>query len=294
MENIKLRQLNSNIKNGKITALIICIQNPNKFGDRAVMEITIRDSVDDFTNCTIWGSDTFIDTLNNLKIGDLVTITYPQIKSGSVENHYSPQSSSIYSLVINEGCGDIILNTDIEEQRRLKQLAKIPITNGNNKLLQMADINSIKIVKKIVDLLVCVRLVKFSRQLTTKLGKKLTIREMIVFDQSSNGMLLSCFNENYSQLAENWSAFTTILYLNDVQVEYSDFHHAAILKIAKKTLITEDPKIRKAYDLLMYSRSVPRDMDMSFSTESGVPECKLKFLFVLLLLYSKRESLNRG
>lgn len=279
MENITLRQLNYYVKNAQITALLICKQNSNKFGDRAVMEITIRDSVEDYVNCTIWGSEAFIESFNNLKIGDLLTITYPQIKTGSGENTiYSPQSSSIFSLIINEGCGDIILNSDFQEQQRLAQFAKIPITNGMKSLVQLADIISIKsnstTAKKFVDLLVCVRVKKQQRQITTKMGKKLTIREVIVFDQSCNGMLLNCFNEHYSEIAENWIPYNTILYLNDVLVEYSDFHHTAILKIAKKTLITEDPKIRKAYDLLMYSKRCPRDLDISFSTESGVPECK--------------------
>lgn len=287
MENITLRQLNYNVRNAQITALLICKQNPNIFGDRAVMEITIRDSVEDYTNCTIWGSETFIQSFNNLKIGDLLTITWPQIKTRSGETTmYSPQSSSIFSLVINEGCGDIILCTDIQEQQRLAEFAKIPITNGIKSLVQLADIISIKsnstATKKFVDLLVCVRVIKQQRQITTKIGKKLLIREVIVFDQSCNGMLLNCFNEHYSEIAENWTPYNTILYLNEVLVEFSDFHHSAILKIAKKTLITEDPKIRKMYDLLMYSKRVPRDLDISFSTENGVPECNLKILNLFL------------
>lgn len=279
MENITLKQLNYNVRNAEITALLICKQNSNKFNNRAVTEITVRDSVEDYVNCTIWGSETYIESLNNLKIGDLLTITYPQIKCGDGESIFSPQSSSIFSLVINEGCGDVILNNEIQEKQRLSQLNKIPITNGKNSLVQLSDIISFRsssktALRKFVDLLVCVRVIKPQRQITTKAGKKLTLREVIVFDQSSNGMLLTCFNENYSEMAESWIPYNTILYFNDVQVEFSDFHHTAILKIARKTLITEDPKIRKAYELLTYSKNVPRDLDISFATESGVPECK--------------------
>lgn len=282
MEIIKLSQLNSNIRNAAITALIICKQNPNIFQDRAVIEMTLRDSINDYTSCVFWGSEAFIESCNNCNIGDLVTIKYPQIKSGNGEkNIYKPQSSSTFSLTVNEGCGEIIINRDDNQTQRFQHLRKIPII-GTNSLVQLADINSIvrnSTTKKFVDCLVCVRLVKVQREITTKLGKKLSIREVIVFDQSCNGMLLTIFNQNYVENAENWRPFSTILYLSDVQVEFSEFHRTAILTLAKRTIITENPASRKTIELQAYVRCVPREMDISFSTEIGLPECKLKFCY---------------
>lgn len=277
MEKITLKQLNVNVRNAAITALVICKQNASVFDQKAVMEISVRDSENDYTNVSIWGSEQFIDNYyNSLKINDLVIITYPHIKSGNGETRYSPKSSSLFTLTVNEGCGKIILSDDREEQQRLANLARIPISNGSRSLVTLSDLNSIakSTTNKFVDLIVCVRLVKMARQITTKLGKRLTIREVIVFDQSSSGMLLTMFNEHYAEIAENWIPFKTILFLNDVQVEFSDFHHTAVLKIAKKTLITQDPNCRIANDLLLYAGRAPRDMDVSFGSEAGVPDCK--------------------
>lgn len=55
--------------------------------------------------------------------------------------------------------------------------------------------------------------------------------------------------------AESWKPRETILFLTDVKVEWSSFHHSAVAVLTNRTVITENPVGIEADQLRNYAQT---------------------------------------
>lgn len=80
LQRIPLREINPNLSNILVVAIIVGKTRPRKFLDtkvhvqtyRAVWNLTLRDSIRDYINCTYWGaSETIFQADERFRTGDV-------------------------------------------------------------------------------------------------------------------------------------------------------------------------------------------------------------------------------
>lgn len=83
LRRLTLQQLNPDINNGLIIAIIIAKQRPRRFTDarssegRAVWNFTLRDSPRDYINATFWGNgDLIVKLYNDFQVGDIGNVSF--------------------------------------------------------------------------------------------------------------------------------------------------------------------------------------------------------------------------
>lgn len=214
-----IEKLNPTVTNALIVCLIIEKSPPKMFeskyekenGMKGVITFTVRDSERYFINCTIWGSECFIESYDELfKYGDVVSIVRPTVFQSNADSSskYKPITSSPYELTIRESKGEIVrYDGDRKEYMRLLTVPLKP----TNKMLSLNDVNLNRGQSPgyVIDLLVIVRAVKPIRQF--KIGSKdLSVREIVVMDDTFPGMSLTLWNRNY---VERFIIFTIFSYI---------------------------------------------------------------------------------
>lgn len=239
-----------------IICLVIAKQGARIFsskndGDiRGVITFTVRDSKRHIINCNIWGSQHYIETTDNaFRVGDLVAINRPSVLP-KTDNHFAPQTTVPYSLVVNEGTG-YIFRESTEHYPEISKLfhESIKPTSG---ALYLTDVMNKKkgSGEDFVDLLVMVRSIDAPRTINTKNGIK-ELREIYVMDSTCNGTMLTFWGNEYIQRANDWSPMVTILHLISVGAAFSDFNKRVGLTMRSKTIITENPVQSSRVNALM-------------------------------------------
>lgn len=70
----------------------------------AVITFTVRDTKDHFINCSVWGSDQYIEACARAhKIGDIISIYKPAVQQKNNNSIYHPRTTSPFELTVNEG-----------------------------------------------------------------------------------------------------------------------------------------------------------------------------------------------
>lgn len=78
-----------------------------------VITYTVRDTKEHFINCTIWGTEQYIENSNRAnKIGDIVAIYRPVVVQNNSGSGYYPRTSSPFELTVKEGKAFIHRATD--------------------------------------------------------------------------------------------------------------------------------------------------------------------------------------
>lgn len=183
------------------------------------------------------------------------------LKNPNESIHFNPVTSSPYTLKVTEKLGAssfCIYDGDDPENyfHRLNHLPFKPI----DATLSLVDLksftNSCLKQREFVNLLVAIRYMKPAREISTKKGPKL-YREIIVMDQTLAGMSLSIWNMDYIRLSDSWIPQSTILFLSDVRVDFSEYLKSIALCVSSRTIILDDPIHQNAVVLKQYAESVP-------------------------------------
>lgn len=229
-----------------ITCLLIAKTEPRQFESKydgirkSVITLTVRDSKRHIINCTVWGSDHFVDNCNlGFRIGDIITINRPKILPNN-GSQFMPLTTVPFSLSLREGTS-FIFRESTEPYTELNSLFHESIKPTSH-AIYLADLmngmsNS---TDDYVDLLVLVRVINPTRTINTKHGEKL-VREIYVMDSTNKAVLLTLWNNEYIQRANDWRPLQTVLHLVDARKTYSDFHKTIVLTMNARTIITEDP-----------------------------------------------------
>lgn len=76
-------------------------QNSSNVG---VITFTVRDTKDHFINCTVWGTDHFIENCDRAyKMGDVIAIYQASVSQKNANSEYNPRTTSPFELRVDEG-----------------------------------------------------------------------------------------------------------------------------------------------------------------------------------------------
>ncbi|XP_021707220.1 protein hold'em [Aedes aegypti] len=311
----RISQLNQESRNFLITGVIIAKSEPKFFEStpgkrsgseystgRGVLTVTIRDSDRDTINCTVWGSQVMIESYDGLfHIGDVVNVTNPKVLPSSQDKseQFNPRSSSPFSLSIGEG-GDsgirLYEGTALDQFRKLVTVA--PVLSSDT--YPLADIASggHSISGQNVNVLVVVRAIRPSKQIViAKTGKLKNLREVIVMDASHGGMSMKFWNSEYVQRIDKWIPMTTVLLIMDVRIEYNQYHKSVCLGMSGKTIITEDPAVEEADQLLLHVMKAPlseSDFAQSLSAAGTVDPMNITTVMTVQQILDRAEGDLKG
>lgn len=81
--------------------MLVSRQNGSSSG---VIKFTVRDTKDHFINCTVWGTDYYIENCDRAyKVGYVIAIYQPKVAQKNANSVYSPRTSSPFELTLSEG-----------------------------------------------------------------------------------------------------------------------------------------------------------------------------------------------
>ncbi|CAD7005656.1 unnamed protein product [Ceratitis capitata] len=294
----KIAELNVDMRNALITAIILTKTTPNTFLSRdsneyrGVITFTLRDSKRHIINCKVWGTkEQVMDYSRNFKIYDIIDVITPSIvptlvyeKSTWADNaHFQPLPTVPYSLVVNEGQGRLDKQNyrDIDTFRELHNLRRVP----HKPLCSALKLQDIRYSTKesnakaqFVDLLVLVANQRPVKEVRSKRsGELLSCLELIVIDSSyADGVILSIWQPDWILRAQQyWEANRTVLYLIEVKLSYSEFYKSTTLSFTGRTLAYENPigeevdalvqfaagAANKSWDALAFTMNNQQDAD---------------------------------
>lgn len=224
---------------------------------KAVITITIRDTKNHFINCTIWGSENYVDNCANAyKIGDIIVINKPTIQQSSSVSQYVPKTTSPFNLQFSEAKG-FIYRGDPENFPYLTELRNQTI-KSTSLALNLMDLLSLPETQRIyVDLIVIVQTIETAQSIRTKNGLK-SKRRALIMDTTKHSMPLVIWSPEYQQMADNWIPMQTILHLVDVFFEYSEYDQSHILTLKSRSIFIENPiRSSRSNSLLAHIHGLP-------------------------------------
>lgn len=128
-----------------IHALVIAKTEKKLFNSRqngsviGVITFTVRDTKDHFINCTVWGTDHFIENCDRAyKMGDVIAIYQASVSQKNSNSEYHPRTSSPFELRVDEGKSFIHRVT--EQFEHLLQLQNQAI-KSTSLALKLDDLN---------------------------------------------------------------------------------------------------------------------------------------------------------
>lgn len=229
-----------------VTGLIIAKGEKKVFNGRAngqmkaVITITIRDTKDHFINCTIWGSENYVDNcVNAYKIGDIIVINRPTVQQASSVNQYAPKTTSPFNLQFSEDKG-MIYREDPHNFPYLMELRHRAI-KSTSLALNLVDLVALPDTQRTyVDLIVIVQTIEPTQSIRTKNGLK-SKRRALMMDTTKHSMPLVIWSPEYQQMADKWIPMQTILHLVDVIFEYSEYDRSHILTLNSRSILMVNP-----------------------------------------------------
>lgn len=246
-----------------VTGLIIAKGEKRVFNARgngvmkAVITITIRDTKDHFINCTIWGTENYVDNcVRAYKIGDIIVINKPTVQQSSSVNQYAPKTTSPFNLQFSEDKG-MIYREDPQYFPYLIELRNKSI-KSTSLALTLADLAALpESQSTYVDLIVMVQTLDTTQSIRTKYGLK-SMRRALIMDTTKHSMPLIIWLPEYQQIADKWIPMQTILHLIDVFFQYSEYDQTHILTLNSRTILIENPiRSSRSNSLLAYIHGLP-------------------------------------
>lgn len=263
LQKVTLRTLEPTIFNGLIVGIIIAKQETRQFVDskssqagtsRAVLNFTLRDSLQDFINVTYWGKFEQIHEVDEkFHIGDVVEIIRPQITIRKFNDHgeqFRPKVTSPFSLILND-LSEVLHhegnNTGYKKLLRLptKPPGFVPIRDLHNGGLALKDTYA--------DLLGAVAYASNVRMVKLKNGTETPVIDVILFDQTHPGIRLNIWNKEYMIRAPQWKPRETIIFVTDVKIDWSSFHKTIVATFTSRSVLTENPVGKEAENLARYA-----------------------------------------
>ena len=248
-----------------LVALVINKSDPKKVtmkkdgAERWVTNLTLRDSPSDMINLTVWSSAEEAATLKDgFHIGSVVEIVKPRVLQRDLTSGretYSPQVTSPFQLSFQEG-RTVLCPHFGGDSERLIQLLNVP-SKASSTFLSINDIvtNSGALKGHFVDILAAVRKVGTERRFAGKNGEaERGLREVRLFDQTADSLVLKLWDSEHIMLAEDWIPRENILFLADVRIDWDEWRTAFILTGTSKTVITVNPDTMEAAALVRFAQ----------------------------------------
>ncbi|XP_050530368.1 meiosis-specific with OB domain-containing protein isoform X2 [Daktulosphaira vitifoliae] len=241
-----------------------------------VFSFTIRDSPEDFLNITAWGSYKYITKMKNtFRIGDVVDIINAKVTVKPNEGQFDrfmPTVTSCFSLTLYENCSQIIAH-DKNDSIQYHYLMKLPTQSLSNYLV-IADIhsNGKTFCGKYCSLMVAVRHVHSTKHIKTKTSVDCILREITVMDKTHSSLILLIWNKEVVYKSYSWIPRQTILLLENVRFDWSEFKKNMIAIVTSKTVITENPSIKEAESLRNFSISCSIGSSVRINISSIIPD----------------------
>ncbi|XP_054735170.1 protein hold'em [Anastrepha obliqua] len=268
----KISEIDEDIKNALITAIVLTKTTPNSFLKRGspeyrgVISFTLRDSKRHIINCKVWGTKEQVAEYNRkVKIYDVIDVIAPSVvptliyeKSTLANNvRFQPLPTVPFTLVLNDGQGrldkhdyrDMNALCDLHNLRRVPHKPLCSALKLQDVRCSMKENNS----EQFVDLLVLVAAHRPIKEVRSKRsGEVLHCLELIVIDGSyADGVVLSICQSDWIQRAQQyWESMRTVLHLIEVKLGYSEFYKSTTLSFTGRTLAYENP-IGEEVDALM-------------------------------------------
>ncbi|XP_031637925.1 protein hold'em-like [Contarinia nasturtii] len=223
-----------------------------------VITFTVRDTKDHFINCSIWGSEQFINNCARAyKIGDIISIYQPKVVQNTNDSIYHPRTTSPFELRVYEG--NSFVHRSMEQSAHLLQLQNQSV-KPTSLALKLDDLvcrpGSVAVT---ADVVVLVRGVEPPRPVQTKFGEK-TVRKVCLMDRTTELMSMVVWNPDYQSRMDLWKPLETILQLVDVRFEYSAFERSTVLSITSMTIIIENPvNSSRSNEIMAYIRTMSAD-----------------------------------
>ncbi|XP_055692984.1 protein hold'em [Lutzomyia longipalpis] len=262
-----LEHMREDTQNVSIIAVIIVKSQPRFFdGDeqqRGVLNMTLRDTVKDTINCTIWGTrESIMSTNENFRCGQVVNVVGARISQEDA-SVYRPKTSSSYVMILSDARGKIMQYIGTGEN--FSRLLHIPL-KPQGLMLSLMDVNSKGelVSAEFVDLMVIVRMIRPLREIKTRMGKITHCREIIVMDRTFPGMLLTFWGKDDNERIDQWKPLETCLHLYDVKSDYSTYYRSVILTYCSRTVILDAVRGPEVDDLREFAANVPPIERFSF------------------------------
>ena len=247
-----------------VVALVIQKSDPRKVTmkrdgtERWVTGFTLRDSPSDMINLTVWSSGEEAGRLREeFRVGGVVELVRPKVMRRELgagrEAQYSPQVTSPFQLGFQEG--STVLCPHLGDSP-LTQLLCVP-SKASSTFLSIADIvtNTGALRGHWVDILAAVRKVGAVRKFPARDGGlERGVREVRLFDQTSDSLVLKLWDSEPIRMAEDWIPRENILFLADVRIDRDDYRSSWILTAGARTVITVNPDTQEAAALVRYAQ----------------------------------------
>lgn len=247
-----------------VVALVIQRSDPRKVvtrkdgSERWVTGFTLRDSNTDMVNLTVWSSEEEAGRLAaEFRVGMVVELVRPRVQArdlGGREAAFSPQVTSPAQLVFQGG--RTMLCPHLGDATDLLNLLNIP-SKASSTFLSINDIvtNSGALKGHFVDMLVAVRKVGEERKFVGKAGGgEKGVREVRLFDQTADSLLLKLWESEHRRLADAWLPREHVLFLADARIDWDDWRSSYVLTATSKTVVTVNPSTPEAEALVRYAQ----------------------------------------
>ncbi|XP_011190881.2 protein hold'em [Zeugodacus cucurbitae] len=312
----KIAELNAELQNALITAIILTKTTPNTFlardssEFRGVISFTLRDSKRHIINCKVWGTKELVAEYNRkFKIYDVIDVITPSVvptlvhdKSTLAEQvRFQPLPTVPFSLVLNEGQGRLDNSNnyrDVCAFRELHNLRRVP-HKPLCSALKLQDvrcgIKECSAKEQFVDLLVLVAALRPVKEVRSKRsGEVLNCLELVVIDGSySDGVILSIWQSDWIQRAQQyWEAMRTVLHLIEVKLNYSEFYKSTTLAFTGRTLAYENPIGAEVDALMQFAATLatkPWDT-LAYTMNNQVDAAEIKTQMTVKQLYARAEG----
>ncbi|ENN77338.1 hypothetical protein YQE_06164, partial [Dendroctonus ponderosae] len=264
LKRVELKDLDPNMSNVLIVGIIIAKQRPKVFesqrsepsAPRAVWNFTLRDSLQHYINVCYWGpSELIFNTNEKFSSGAVVQILNPNITIRKLDDRseqYHPMVTSPYKLSLTEKSA-IIPHVQTEF---FLNLLNYP-TKPTAVFVPIHDIHNRGGSIQFADVLGAIRGLSQIRSIHTRLNEVIQAREVEVFDHTSHCLRVTLWEPDLIERSNNWKARTTVIFLTDLRIEWSNYAHSYVAKSTGRTIVTESPRSKEAQMLLDYAQTAP-------------------------------------
>lgn len=256
-----IRNLTRDLYNVTVTGIIL-YRSPSRHAK--TLTILLRDSKDYSVNCVIWGPQSYIqEQWDKCECAQVVTVSYCRVSQSS--NEYHPAATSPFIITASDRSEISVVKT----KSPLHGLLHWPI-RPIELCLRLEDIriNGEQGVGQYSDVCVLLRQVRPTRQVTMKDGGVKRVRECVVCDKSSAGLLLTLWSEDFIQRSDQWQAISTVLHIVNARVGYSAFYKSRFLMTTSRTVIQDNPEHHVSEGLVEFGLSMNPFEGESFSIDA--------------------------
>ena len=226
---------------------------PDKFvprSKRCVFNCTLRDSIADFVNMTVWSESDYSAKL--FTIGDIIRVAGAKVstkKSFGDNDRYAPPTPVTIELSLSVPSGVIRLLGSVADPHHLAKLFYEPVRHGSD-FFVIAQISRIgkRLENENVNLLAVVKTIGKERHLKSrKDGRDIQCCDIHLLDNTCTDFVLTLWDVELINQAKKYMHRNQICFFTDVTIKYDDkYRKNFYASSSNRTIITPDPNVPDA------------------------------------------------